>query len=185
LLHVLIGDNAKVVTEDQETFALPDNGPPRPREPSFYDHVAGYFRGRDDNEKDEEEGKYQRSRRGSNATIAQHYNPDRELIYENKGIKESNLTVGVEQVSILLTDDGTVITFFQQSGRTVQAPIAQRLASASTILRTSEDPSLLLQSIIDAVVDLSFPIASAYQELISDLVSPNLFIPTNLRKSMY
>jgi hypothetical protein len=48
----------------------------------------------------------------------------------------------------------------------------QRLGSESTILRTSEDPSLLLQSIIDAVVDLSFPIATAYQELIADLVSP-------------
>jgi hypothetical protein len=48
----------------------------------------------------------------------------------------------------------------------------QRLGSESTILRTSEDPSLLLQSIIDAVVDLSFPIATAYQELIADLVPP-------------
>lgn len=46
----------------------------------------------------------------------------------------------------------------------------QRLGSETTILRTSEDPSLLLQSIIDAVVDLSFPIATAYQELIADLV---------------
>jgi hypothetical protein len=47
----------------------------------------------------------------------------------------------------------------------------QRLGSESTILRTSEDSSLLLQSIVDAVVDLSFPIATAYQELIADLVS--------------
>lgn len=47
-----------------------------------------------------------------------------------------------------------------------------RLASETTILRTSEDASLLLQSIVDAVVDLSFPIATAYQELIADLVYP-------------
>ena len=49
-------------------------------------------------------------------------------------------------------------------------PILQRLASAETILRTAEDASLLLQSIIDAIVDLSFPIATAYQEVIADLV---------------
>jgi hypothetical protein len=59
----------------------------------------------------------------------------------------------------------------QQSGRAVERPIMQRLGSESTILRTSEDSSLLLQSIVDAVVDLSFPIATAYQELIADLVS--------------
>jgi hypothetical protein len=46
----------------------------------------------------------------------------------------------------------------------------QRLKSKSTILRTTEDASLLLQSVIDAIVDISFPIATAYQELIADLV---------------
>ena len=44
-----------------------------------------------------------------------------------------------------------------------------RIALSSTVLRTSEDPSVLMQSIIDAAVDLSFPIATAYQELIADL----------------
>lgn len=40
---------------------------------------------------------------------------------------------------------------------------------------------MLLQSIIDAVVDLSFPIATAYQELIADLVtSPSL--PSNIQE---
>jgi hypothetical protein len=173
LLHVLIGDDAKIVTEDRESFDLPDQGNQRPRETSFYNQIADYFHGNNDEEKNAEEGKApsnRSTRRSSVATIAQHHNPDRDIIYENKGMKQSNLTVGVEQVSILLTEDGTVITFFQQSGRAVEAPLAQRLSSASTILRTSEDPSLLLQSVIDAVVDLSFPIAAAYQELISDLV---------------
>ena len=180
LLHVLIGDNDKIVTEDRESFALPDTGTPRVRENSFYSQIGHYFRGRDDDQeaRDAEEGNpevdHDRTRRLSSGTLAQHYNPDRDIIYENKAMKASNLTVGVEQVSILLTDDGTVITFFQHSGRAVEAPISQRLSSASTILRTSEDPSLLLQSIIDAVVDLSFPIANAYQELISDLVRTNL-----------
>jgi hypothetical protein len=52
----------------------------------------------------------------------------------------------------------------------IEKPILARLASSKTILRTSEDESLLLQSVIDAIVDLSFPITTAYQELIADLV---------------
>jgi hypothetical protein len=36
------------------------------------------------------------------------------LIYKNvKSTRESSLTVAVEQVSIFLTSDGTVLTFFQ------------------------------------------------------------------------
>lgn len=46
--------------------------------------------------------------------IAQHYHPDRKLVHDQiQGMRETNLTVAVEQVSIFLTSDGTVITFFQ------------------------------------------------------------------------
>ena len=46
--------------------------------------------------------------------IAQHSHPDRGLIYDGvKSTRMSTLTVAVEQVSIFLTADGTVITFFQ------------------------------------------------------------------------
>lgn len=46
--------------------------------------------------------------------IAQHYHPDRSLIHDQiKSMRETSLTVAVEQVSIFLTSDGTVITFFQ------------------------------------------------------------------------
>ena len=53
-------------------------------------------------------------RRGS-ISVVQHNNPDRNLIYDqiSKSSKQSNLTVVVEQVSIFLTRDGTVISFFQ------------------------------------------------------------------------
>ena len=59
----------------------------------------------------------------------------------------------------------------------------RRLSSSATMLRKSEDPSFLLQSIIDAIVDLSFPIATAYQELIADLVH-NIVAELTTRKSM-
>ena len=46
--------------------------------------------------------------------IAQHSHPDRAMIYkEVKSTRMATLTVAVEQVSIFLTADGTVLTFFQ------------------------------------------------------------------------
>ena len=45
--------------------------------------------------------------------IAQHYNPERSLIHEVSRPANLNLTVAVEQVSMFLTVDRTLITFFQ------------------------------------------------------------------------
>ena len=53
------------------------------------------------------------------------------------------------------------------------------------MLRTSEDPSLLLQSMIDAIVDLSFPITTAYQEVIANLVINRRFVLLIIRKLMF
>ena len=69
--------------------------------------------------------------------------------------------VSVEQVSAFLTSDNTVITIFERSGEDVLTPILKRLQSEQTILRSSNDPSMLIQAVIDAVVDLSLPISKA------------------------
>ena len=111
LLHVLIGDGEQIIVEDQKEEE--DVVPPLARRGSVAS-VVGYFTHH--NNTDSEAGSYreaiEKRRRESVAMIAQHYNPDRTLIYESTS-RESNLTVAVEQVSIILTDDGTVITFFQ------------------------------------------------------------------------
>jgi hypothetical protein len=46
-----------------------------------------------------------------------------------------------------------VLTFFQHEGELVCQPIFKRLQGDGTILRTSEDASLLVQAVLDAAVD--------------------------------
>ncbi|KAI5807084.1 hypothetical protein EDC01DRAFT_608658 [Geopyxis carbonaria] len=77
--------------------------------------------------------------------------------------------VHVEQVFVFLTSDGTVVSFFEISGDEIEPPILKRLAADNTSLRTSSDPSMMLQAIIDAVVDLSLPLIGAYQDTIAEL----------------
>lgn len=85
----------------------------------------------------------------------------------------------VEQVSMFLTADNTVITFFEHSGSEILAPIMSRLESSKTTIRSSNDPSMLLHAVIDTVVDLSLPIGKAFAEVFDDLEqsvleSPNI-----------
>ncbi|KAM3415984.1 hypothetical protein BST61_g9473 [Cercospora zeina] len=86
--------------------------------------------------------------------------------------------MSVEQVSAFLTSDDTVITIFEQSGRDVLDPIMTRLRSTQTVVRSSNDPSMLLQAVVDAIVDLSLPIGRAVGEAFDDLEQAVLAKPT-------
>lgn len=77
--------------------------------------------------------------------------------------------VSMEQVSIFLCSDNTVISFFEYSAHDVQTPIIRRLQTPGTILRQSSDASMLCQAILDAMIDLAIPVTSAYQDAIGDL----------------
>lgn len=77
--------------------------------------------------------------------------------------------VGVEQVSLFLTNQSTVISFFERSATDIERPLLARLSTQSTILRESCDPSLLLQAIVDAIVDLIQPIIAAYRRRMDEL----------------
>ncbi|KAK3066066.1 hypothetical protein LTS18_002063, partial [Coniosporium uncinatum] len=79
------------------------------------------------------------------------------------------LAVSVEQVSIFLTSDNTVISFFEQSADDIEEPILARLNSSDTILRRSCDASMIVQAIIDAIIDLAIPVTHAYEDVINDL----------------
>lgn len=57
-------------------------------------------------------------------------------------LTSKNLGVGVEQVSIFLTADNTVISFFEQSADDIEEPILTRLRTAETILRRLSDGSM-------------------------------------------
>jgi len=97
-------------------------------------------------------------------------NAERIAFMESHGsLQPLEKIVHVEQVSVFLTEDGTVVSFFEISGDDIEPPILSRLYSENTLLRTSSDPSMMLQALIDGIVDLSFPVVSAYQDIIAEL----------------
>ena len=89
---------------------------------------------------------------------------ERESALTNKG-----LAVSVEQVSIFLTSDNCVVSFFESSAPDIENPIVDRLKSSGTLLRRSADASMILQAIIDAIIDLAIPVTTAYQDAVEEL----------------
>jgi Mg2+ and Co2+ transporter CorA len=97
-------------------------------------------------------------------------NMDRiEFMERHATLKSRGLLVSMEQVSIFLCTGNTVISFFEYSADDLEIPILKRLNTPGTILRESEDATLLVQSILDAAVDMALPVTTAYQDAIGDL----------------
>ena len=92
-----------------------------------------------------------------------------EFMEKHSALKAKGLAVSVEQVSIFLCTDNTVISFFEHSANDVEEPILRRLNTADTILKKSADGSLVMQAIIDAIIDLTIPVVTAYEDAIGDL----------------
>lgn len=88
------------------------------------------------------------------------------------------LMVSVEQVSIFLQSDNTLVSFFEHSADVIEEPILKRLQSSETVLRQSGDASMVMHAIIDGIVDLAIPIATAYEESIAELELDVLVDPT-------
>lgn len=77
-----------------------------------------------------------------------HGGPNEERIdfmERHSALASKNLGVTVEQVSIFLTADHTVISFFESSAEDIESPILARLGTPETILRRSSDASMLTQ----------------------------------------
>lgn len=97
-------------------------------------------------------------------------NPERAMYMErNSALTKKNLAVSVEQVSMFLTQDRTVISFFEHSADDIEDPILRRLSSPDTILRRTADPSMMVQAVLDAIVDLAGPLVAAYEDTMAEL----------------
>jgi len=90
------------------------------------------------------------------------------ILDDHRPLSYRDLFVGVEQSSFFLTKDNTVISFFESSGDDIENAILSRISTNETILRTSCDPSILVQSIIDAIVDIIYPVITAYRKRLSE-----------------
>ncbi|KAG0258182.1 hypothetical protein BG011_003447 [Mortierella polycephala] len=101
-----------------------------------------------------------------------HYNQQ----YPVKGT-EGGLTVQMEQVTMFLLQEGTLITIFQVSGASVVNQIAERMTHTYSIARRNNDATFLLQSVVDGIVDQMIPITDAYRQRINDLELHVLALP--------
>ena len=88
---------------------------------------------------------------------------------EHSTLNPKGLMVSVEQVSMFLQSNNTLVSFFEHSADVIEEPILKRLSSPETVLRQSGDASMVLHAIIDGIVDLAIPIASAYEDSIAEL----------------
>lgn len=83
-------------------------------------------------------------------------------------LMSKSLAVGVEQVSIYLTAEGTVLSFFEHSAMDIERAILSRLSAEYTILRETCNPSILFHSVLDANVDLLYPVVTAYSRILNE-----------------
>ncbi|KAI0400338.1 hypothetical protein F4802DRAFT_497456 [Xylaria palmicola] len=92
-----------------------------------------------------------------------------EYMEKHSALASRGLAVSAEQVSMFITSDNTVISFFEQSAENIEEPILARLMSPKTILRKSCDASMVAQAIIDAIIDLAIPVTACYADIVGDL----------------
>ncbi|KAK4033168.1 hypothetical protein C8A01DRAFT_19868 [Parachaetomium inaequale] len=104
----------------------------------------------------------------------QHYHaspndPRTQYMEKHSALSSKNLAVACEQVSIFLTNDNCIISFFEQSAQDIEAPIIRRLQTNDTIIRQSCDASMVGQAIMDGIIDLAIPVTACYGDVIGDL----------------
>lgn len=92
-----------------------------------------------------------------------------EFMEKHAALADLDLAVIAEQVSIFITNDNCIISFFELSADIVEKPILTRLYTQDTVLRQSCDASMVGQAIIDAVIDMAMPVATIYGDVIGDL----------------
>jgi len=134
LMHALIGEDDRIVTEDDASSINE-----MPSSPSGSLFKKGIFRRHHDSDEQVHDSEHQVGlHRRSSLPIAQHYNPDRTLIYDHvNSSREGSLTVAMEQVSIFLTIDGTVLSFFQVPNGVAALMAGQRDISRATHCRAT------------------------------------------------
>lgn len=89
-------------------------------------------------------------------------------VQAHRPLTSKSLMVGTEQLSMYLTKDSTILTFFEHSTPEIENAILSRLSTEYTILRESCDPSILFHSVLDATSDLLYPVLEAYQRVINE-----------------
>ncbi|OJT04614.1 Magnesium transport protein CorA [Trametes pubescens] len=101
---------------------------------------------------------------------------NRALLRELK--RGDRVNVNVSPLCIFLMRDGTVISMHKDNTRDFTAPISERLWQRQAGLRATADPSLLVQSLLDLVVDHALAVIDEYQRRILKLEQAVLLKPS-------
>ncbi|KAN0135635.1 hypothetical protein V8E53_006526 [Lactarius tabidus] len=81
--------------------------------------------------------------------------------------KGDRVDVRIEPLCIFLFRDGTVISFQSKQNFHLTEPIVSRIRQRDTTLRTTADPSLLVESLLDLVVDGALEVVDEYHARLS------------------
>ncbi|KAI9445373.1 hypothetical protein H4582DRAFT_1915008 [Lactarius indigo] len=81
--------------------------------------------------------------------------------------KGDRVDVRIEAMCIFLFRDGTVVSFQSKPNFDLTEPIASRIRQRDTSLRTTADPSLLVESLLDLVVDAALEVVDEYHARLS------------------
>ncbi|KAL1950966.1 hypothetical protein VTO73DRAFT_115 [Trametes versicolor] len=101
---------------------------------------------------------------------------NRKLLRELK--RGDRVNVNIAPLCIFLMRDGTVISMHKDNTLNFTAPITERLRQRDTGLRTTADPSLLVQSLLDLVVDQALEVVDEYQGRILKIEQAVLLKPS-------
>ncbi|PPR02708.1 hypothetical protein CVT26_009811 [Gymnopilus dilepis] len=100
--------------------------------------------------------------------LGRHMREDRraqiEILKEGERVR-----VNHEPMFIFLLHNGTVISIHPNINSLYTAPITERLHRRDSVLRSSEDASLLVQSLLDLIVDRVLEVVDEYQVKINKL----------------
>ncbi|KAJ7273360.1 hypothetical protein C8J57DRAFT_1317642 [Mycena rebaudengoi] len=91
--------------------------------------------------------------------------------------KDDRVTVKHEPMFIFLLREGTVISIHATPNLEFTQPITERLQRPDSVLRTSEDPSILVESLLDLIVDRILEVMDEYQDKIHQLEHDILIKP--------
>ncbi|TRM66241.1 hypothetical protein BD626DRAFT_566865 [Schizophyllum amplum] len=94
---------------------------------------------------------------------------ERQILRLQALTKGERVNVRREPLYVFLLRDGTVISINPTRKLHFTRPLMERLRQKDSVLRTSEDPSMLVESIIDLVVDRILDLMDSYQDKIHRL----------------
>lgn len=87
------------------------------------------------------------------------------------------VNVLLKNLFVFLFRDGTVISIHETPSSQFSEPILTRLRASDSVLRSTADPSLLVESVLDLVVDHAVEVVQEYQKAILKLECEILLKP--------